>query len=170
MIEFNFKFDGERVFLGLKKLEEGMDPKPLLGILAARQILNIKEGTFKGMDLEGNFFKPSLRALGQGAQKTRGLKSIARRVGVSAGSLASQGRTLIDKGHMLGAVKVVSLDSQRAVLGLGVAIENQKAVWHQYGTRHMVARPWFGMRPGDSKRLEVDANIWADKTAKGSGL
>jgi phage gpG-like protein len=166
---------GKELILAFDKLNWG-ERRDLLSSLAERQIRNIDKGLRAGTVLSGARMEPSLRAMRDG------------------------GQTLIDKGHMAGAMKVLSLSSKAVVIGFGSDIENKKARTHQEGRTikpkkgkyltfpgpkgglwgkgglvrvtsvTIPARPWFGFRPGDMVSLQSEVDEWSKKKLNKAGL
>jgi len=141
MLDFNIEFKGKGLVLRqLEKLKDGLERRKVLGAIAEEAWSLIKTRTLAGDDENDRALIPSRRV------KLHG------------------GQTLNDQGHMLGALKVLSLSSDRAVIGFGSALENKKAWWAQDGTKTKKGgvkspkRPFFGVSPKDARELTTYAN------------
>jgi phage gpG-like protein len=139
-----FKCDSAKLSQTLTDVTESMSGpgiRSLLQALGDKQVRNVKDGLLMGLDIKGGMLKPSKRAIRDG------------------------GHTLVDKGHMIGALKAQA-DENQATVYLGSQVENVKAIAHQYGTKskkgkqHLPARPWFGFRPGDPAKLVAEVDLW----------
>jgi phage gpG-like protein len=112
MIDINVKWEGKGAVLRqLDAIKSGIERTKVLAKIAASAVDLIKTRTLAGKDENDGRLIPSRRAQRDG------------------------GQTLSDKGHMLGAMKVLSVTSDKAVIGFGASFEAKKAWWAQAGTK-----------------------------------
>jgi phage gpG-like protein len=132
--ELEFSVNDSRVRDLFKRLA-APDKRRVLADVGNSQVANIKAGLMEGKAVPTGRIIPSLRVEAHG------------------------GQTLIDRGHMIGSVRVLATGDDSVTVGLAGETEKKKAVWHQYGTRTrrgrpwLPARPWFGFRQGDTNKL-----------------
>jgi len=111
MIQFNVEFRGKGAMLKeLAAIKSGIERRKVLRLLADEAVELIKTRTLAGRDENDKALIPSKRA-GQ-----------------------DNGQTLSDKGHMLGSMCVLSVGTDRAVIGFGDLGQSKKAWWAQDGT------------------------------------
>ncbi len=132
MISFNVEFKGQGLVLRqLDAIKSGIERMKVLRALARSAVDLIKTRTLEGKDENDGRLIPSKRAQRE------------------------SGQTLSDKGHMLGAMKVLSVTKDRAVIGFGAALEARKAWWAQKGTkRHWISPQTakaLGWKPGGGR-------------------
>ena len=144
MVKLEVKIKGSAVTLkNLSRLPiSGSELKKFLYELSQGQVDSTKARVLEGVDVYGKAIKPSRRAT------------------------KDKGQTLIDRGHMMGALRVVELTKDKARVGFGAVRENLKAFWHQFGTVKMSARRFFGMSKEDIKRVHEQAAAFMKRKVK----
>lgn len=146
MVKLDIKFQGTNI--AVKNLNRmgltDMEKRKLLYQMGQEQADRIKARVAMGIDVDGNRIKPSQRAI------------------------KDRGQTLMGKtGLMLGALRVVQVTAQKAVVAFGIPAENLKAFWHQYGTSRMPRRKFFGLSKDDKKNIvKLAADFMRRKATK----
>lgn len=144
LVKFDITFQGTNIAVkNLNRLKlTDMEKRKLLYQMGQEQVDRVKNRVLIGKDVDGNSIKPSQRAI------------------------RDSGQTLMNKGFMLGALRVISVTAQKAVVAFGIPAENLKAFWHQYGTVKMPRRKFFGLSKEDRAHIVKLAADFMRRKAK----
>jgi phage gpG-like protein len=141
MIDFNVEFKGKGAALkAIEKIRSAIERKKVLKFVADEAVDLIKARTVtQQLDENDRPLIPSKRAERE------------------------NGQTLSDKGHMLGAMRLLSVSADKAVIGFGDQIQAKKAWWAQDGTEpHVISAK-------NGKALAFSSSMSAATHMRGKG-